>query len=255
MGEEVTRRDLQRALVVNAATKPVTILVTAAVAAGAFLLGAAWLLAVAAVVYLALATLTFFDGREAERVGDRVYGRARSRGAGPKPLKAKDLAPPIRDQVVRARREAETVRATIQGSSFAFAEVDAEIGALVRAIEAIASRAQRVWTYLAAQDVPALDRRLAELSAAPGGAPESTLQALRDQRTALEELRLVLHRSLAQMEEVNAQLGGVNARLVRMAVAEEAAGDHALAVDVRELREQVEATAEGLAAAYGDEAV
>jgi hypothetical protein len=256
MGEEVTRRDLQRALVVNAATKPVTILVTAAVAVGAFLLGATWLLAVAAVVYLALAGLTFFDGAEAERVGDRVYGRARARGRGGegKALKPGDLAPPIREQVLRARREAETVRRTIAGSSFSFAEVDAEIGALVRAIEAIAARAQRVWTYLAAQDVPALDERLAQLSAAPGGAPESTLQALRDQRTALEDLRSVLHRSLARMEEVNAQLGGINARLVKMAVAEEEAGEHALAVDVRALREQVEATAAGLEAAYGEPA-
>lgn len=253
MGGEVTRRDLQRALVVNAATKPVTILVTAAVAAGAFLLGAAWLLAVAAVVYLALAALTFFDGSEAERVGDRVYGRARGRRGGEaKELKARDLAPPIRAQVERARREATTVRQTIAGSSLAFSEVEAEIGALVRAIEGIAARAQRVWTYLAAQDVPALDHRLAQLSAAPGGAPESTLQALRDQRTALEELRLVLDRSLARMEEVNAQLGGVNARLVKMAVAEEEAGEHALAGDVRVLREQVEATAAGLEAAYGD---
>ncbi|UUY05852.1 hypothetical protein LRS13_10135 [Svornostia abyssi] len=57
------------------------------------------------------------------------------------------------------------------------------------------------------------------------------------------------------MEEVNAQLGGVNARLVRMAVAEEEAGEHALAGDVRGLREQVEASAAGLEAAYGDGSV
>lgn len=252
MGGEVTRRDLQRALVVNAATKPVTILVTAVVAVCGLVLGVHWLLGVAVVVYLALAALTFFDGAEAARVGDRAYAGARTAEHHRTRLKPGDLAPPIGAQVERAQREAWTVRQTIGGSSLSFAEVDAEIGALVRAIEAIAGRAQRVWTYLAAQDVPALDHRLAQLTAAPGSAPESTLQALRDQRTALEELRLVLDRSLAQMEEVNAQLGGVNARLVKMAVAEEEAGEHALAGDVRALREQVEATAAGLEAAYGD---
>lgn len=251
MAREVTRRDLQRALVVNAATKPVTILVTAAVAVGALLLGVTWLLAVAVVVYLALAALTFFDGDEAERVGDRVYGRARaSSGRAAKQLKTGDLAPPIRAQVERARREAATVRHTIEGSSFSFSEVTTEIDALVHAIEKIAGRAQRVWSYLAAQDVHALDRRLAELEASPGSS--GTLAALRDQRAALAELSGVLNRSLAQMEEVNAQLGGVNARLVRMAVAEEEAGEHALAGDVRGLREQVEASAAGLEAAYGD---
>lgn len=251
MAREVTRRDLQRALVVNAATKPVTILVAAGVAVAGFLLGAVWLIAVAALVYVVLAALTFFDAAEAERVGDRVYGRARVAGGDAKPLKAGDLAPPIRAQVERARREARTVGQTIAGSSLSFAEVGGEIDGLVRAIETIAGRAQRVWTYLAAQDVPALDRRLAELSAADSGVHSSTLAALRDQRTALEELRMVLHRSLAQMEEVNAQMGGINARLIRMAVAEEEAGEHALAVDVRALREQVEASAAGLEAAYG----
>lgn len=251
MAREVTRRDLQRALVVNAATKPVTILVAAAVAVGALLLGTTWLLAVAVLVYLALAALTFFDGDEAERVGDEVYGRARtSSGRGAKQLKTGDLAPPIRAQVERARREAATVRTTIEGSSFAFSEVTTEIDALVQAIEKIAGRAQRVWSYLAAQDVHALDRRLAELEAS--AASSGTFAALRDQRAALEELSGVLNRSLAQMEEVNAQLGGVNARLVRMAVAEEEAGEHALAGDVRGLREQVEASAAGLEAAYGD---
>ncbi len=254
MAREVTRSHLQRALVVNAATKPVTILVTAAVAAGALLLGTTWLLGVAVVVYLALVALTFFDGDEAERVGDDVYGRARPKEQ--RRLKTGDLAPPIRAHVERARREAGTVRQTIAGSSLSFAEVGSEIDGLVGAIEKIAARSQRVWTYLAAQDVPALDRRLAELTAAAAGprpaASAGTLAALRDQREALEELRAVLHRSLAQMEEVNAQLGGVNARLVRMAVTEEEAGEHALAVDVRGLREQVEATAAGLEAAYGD---
>lgn len=252
MGREVTRAGLQRALVVNAASKPVTIVVTAVVAVCALLLGAVWLLPVAVVVYLALVALTFFDGDEAERVGAEVYGRARSAGGEERRLRPGELAPPIRAQVERARGEARTVRTTIQGSALSFEEVGEEIDALVGAIEAIAGRAQRVWSYLAAQDVPALDRRLHQLTAAPGGAPESVIAALRDQRAALEDLRGVLDRSLAQMEEVNAQLGGVNARLVRMSVMREAAGDHALAGDLRGLREQVEAMDAGLEVAYGD---
>ncbi|MBJ7330514.1 MAG: hypothetical protein JHC95_11500 [Solirubrobacteraceae bacterium] len=248
---EVTRGDLQRALVINAATKPTAIGVGAAVAVGGLLLGATWLVAVAIVVYLALAALTFFDGDEAEKVGDRVYGRVRAGAEPRKQLETKDLAPPIRDQVIRARREAKTVRDTIAGASLSFSEVAGEVDGLVTAIETIARRAQRIWSYLTAQDVAGLDRRLAQLESA-GGVPQTTvIAALREQRAALEELGDVMNRSLAEMEQVNAQLGGINARLVRLAVAEEEAGEHALAGDVRDLRDRLEATAAGLEEAYG----
>jgi phosphatidylglycerophosphate synthase len=68
----VTRSELQRSLVVNALTKPLNVLVPAAVVVAGIVLGALWLVAVAVVVYAVLAALTFFDGREAERVGKRV---------------------------------------------------------------------------------------------------------------------------------------------------------------------------------------
>src|SRR5439155_20244711 len=79
--ELVTRKSLQRELIVNAATKPMAIGVAAAVAVGALVIGAAWLLAVAVVAYIAFAAGTLFDGDEAERVGRAADERARGRGA------------------------------------------------------------------------------------------------------------------------------------------------------------------------------
>src|SRR2546423_15384963 len=70
----VTRTDLRRGLIVNALTKPINVVVPAAVAVAALLIGVTWLIAVAAVVYAVLVVLTFFDEGEAEQVGKRVYG-------------------------------------------------------------------------------------------------------------------------------------------------------------------------------------
>src|SRR2546421_12664851 len=87
----VTRTDLRRSLVVNALTKPINVVVPAAVAVAALLIGAAWLIVVAVAVYAVLAVLTFFDEGEAEKVGKRVYG---DRGGGrEKRLDVRTLAP------------------------------------------------------------------------------------------------------------------------------------------------------------------
>ncbi len=59
------RSDLRRALVVNALTKPLNIAVPAAVVVAAILVGTGWLFVVAAVVYLVLFAMTFFDSDEA----------------------------------------------------------------------------------------------------------------------------------------------------------------------------------------------
>jgi hypothetical protein len=68
----VTRSQLQRSLVANALTKPLNVLVPAALVVAGIVLGALWLVGIAVVVYAVLGALTFFDEGEAERVGKRV---------------------------------------------------------------------------------------------------------------------------------------------------------------------------------------
>jgi len=75
----VTRTDLRRGLVINALTKPINVVVPAAVVVAGLLIGVTWLIAVAVAVYAVLAVLTFFDEGEAEKVGKRLYG---DRGGG-----------------------------------------------------------------------------------------------------------------------------------------------------------------------------
>lgn len=230
---EVTRATLRRDLAVNAATKPLNVAVPAAVAVAGLLLGTVWLLPVAAVVYVVLAVMTFFDEREAERVGERAYGKPKAGRLDPAAL-----ADPIRAQVLAARAEAARIDRTVRAADLPFAAVSEEVDRLVAALEATARRAQRLYDYLSDQDRPSdLERRAgAQRDAGHAGAA----QALSEQAAILRSLNDQLQRAGAEMEEVNASLGAVHGRLVQASVASEAERDAELAGDVRDLRRRLE---------------
>jgi len=246
----VTRTDLRRGLVVNALTKPINVVVPAAVAVAALLIGVTWLIAVAAVVYAVLAMLTFFDEGEAEKVGKRVYGD-RGGGSKEKRLDMRTLAPPIARQVQSARDSEKNIQETIQRSDVSFAEVDSEVDSLVRAVELIAQRAQRIYDYLATQDLNAIDSRLAQLQGSDDPSATAIVKALTDQRNALTELQGQLTSFYSRIEQLVASLGTVNSQLVRMSVASEDEDQTELAEQVRGLREQVDALSAGMKEAYG----
>jgi hypothetical protein len=247
--ELVTRADLRRDLILNAATKPLNVAVTAVVAVAAVLLGALWLIAVAVTVYVALGALTFFDEREAERVGKRSYG-ALDRAA--ERVDPRKLAPPIAAQVEAARACEARINETIARGELPFAEVGGEVEALVSAIEQIAARAQRVYEYLATQDIGALEQRLVQLQT--GGEHQSNqaiISALSEQREALIQLQEQLNRFYSQNEQLVASLGTINSQLVRMSVASGDEDQRDVVERVRELHGQVDAMSEGLREAYG----
>lgn len=237
------RAELQRALVVNAVTKPVAVAVGAGVAAAAIALGATWLLVIALVAYAALAALTFFDEDEAERVGDRLYGAARSGLPRPARGDTARLAPEIRAQLDAARAEQAAIVRTITESALSFADVRDEVAQLVGAIEGAASRSQRLFSYLSTQDRPALRRRIGQLERQ---GDRYTTEALRKQDAELGRLEAMLRAAYGEMEQVNASLRTVHARLVGLAVSEQASGEADLVGDVRELRERVETLTEDL---------
>ncbi len=237
-----SRNELQRALVVNALTKPATVAVGTGVAVAAIVLGATWLLVIALVTYAALAALTFFDEDEAQRAGDRAYGRAHGAlGAGG--VNPASFAPEIRAQLDAACNEQTLIVQTIQESDLTFADVREEVAMLVRGLEGAAGRAQQLYAYLHKQDRPGLQRRIEELERA---GDEQTAAALRTQATELRRLDVMLRAAYGEMEQVNASLRTVHARLVGLAVEQRASGEAELVGDVRELRDRVELLTTGL---------
>jgi hypothetical protein len=244
---EVTRRRLRRELAVNAATKPINVAAPAAVAVGAFALGAPWLLAVAAVLYVVLSVMTFFDEGEAERVGRALSARRALPGAV-------KLDPDIRAQLDAARRQEARIVATAEHADLPFAEVRQEAARLVAAVEDTAARAQRLRDELDAQDRPRLEARLRQLEAGPPDAERAaTARAVREQCAVLDELERRLEGYRGEMERVNASLGAVHGRLVQAAVASDEARGRELAGDVRELRERVETLTQTMAEALQGE--
>ncbi len=147
-----SRGELQRALVLNAATKPLNVLVPAGVVIAALLTGATWLLAVASVCWLALSVTTFFDEREALAVGERR--RAARRVPAPPALTAQAL--------VRRWQAALAARAAIREAG-ANALLNGEVDALVDALRPTVWQAQRIHDALAAGPRAGRDRLQARL--------------------------------------------------------------------------------------------
>ena len=245
----VTRSQLQRSLVTNALTKPLNVLVPAALVVAGIVLGALWLVAIAVVVYAVLGALTFFDEGEAERVGTRVYGESAKAVKPAKQAELSKLAPPIAQQLGAARAEEARIHTAVTDADLPFEEVTSETDALVRAMESIAIRAQRVYDYLAAHDPRPVRARLAQIEGA--GAETELAKALREQLAAYEKLSAQLQRFYDEMEHITASLSTVCAQVVSMSAAGEGeTGQRELAGQVRDLRDQVDALSDGMREAY-----
>lgn len=247
--ELVTRQTLQRELLLNAATKPLTLGVTAAVAAAAFFT-VNWLLALAALLYIAFGATTFFDREEAERVGRAAYARRRIT-AGKRAL-PQGLAPEIKSLVSRARLEEARIAQAIAESGLPLTEVSIEVDHLTAEMEKIAGRAQVILNYLDEQRPEDVRLRLRAIGGEPSGAQEPgrardrAAAALTEQLRAGEALKGELDRFVAEMEHLIASLAVVHAQLVRMSVVTDAHLQEDIAGQVRDLRERVSTVAAGM---------
>ena len=248
-----TRGELNRALILNAASKPVNVLVPTAIVVVALVASLWWLIPVIAIpAFLALVAVTYFDGNEAERVGERLRGgRGRRRGGGgPRRVDPRSLAPPIGSQLRAASEEERRIREAIARSDLGLEEVGGEVASLVRAMEGTASRAQTLWEYLATQDAQRIRRRAIQLEHSRDPAAAPVVTALREQVAALDALNEQLQRFFAQMEHIVASLGTMHAQLLRMSMASQSDGEREMADEARGLREQVNALAEGMGEVY-----
>jgi hypothetical protein len=250
-GELVTRNTLRRALLVNAAGKPLAIGVAVLVLVAGLALGTLWLLPVALLVYLGIAASTFFDGDEAERVGRLAYDRVRS---APTPQRAlpSGLSPELVELLERARSEERRILDAIAASELPFEAVSVEVEGLAGEMERIAGRAQTVSAFLQGHNPRELHRRLSELrigeqrDPAAARARERAAGAIEDQLRVGQALESELDRFRAEMEHLIASLGVVHGQLVRISVSNDPQLQDEVAREVRDLRGRVGAVADGL---------
>lgn len=237
--EPATRADLRRAIATNALTKPLNVVVPAGMSVAGLLIGASWLLAVALVCWLALATATFFDGREAQRVGERL--RAARRLPPARPSDPATFAPPIAARLRAATAARASIRAAIASSASPLEDVGAEVDALVRAMQADAVRAQRIHEFLAVESPAEIERRMRSENAAVRDALGAKLAAVNRLRQRLDAL-------LAELDHVVVTLQTVQAEIL----ATEGLDDRLLAGQVSDLRENVQLMAAGLEEAFAE---
>jgi hypothetical protein len=242
----VTRADLRRALVLNALVHPVNVLVPAGVLVAAALFGAVWLAVVAVVCWLVLAGMTFFDEREAARVGNRLREARRDAAPAAAPAAPGALAPAIRTRVRAAVVACAAIRDAIAASPAALDDVGEELDALLAAIHADAERAQRIHAFLAEDPPRELEDRIAR-------EPHSAVrEALQGKLAALRRVQERLDGLLAEMDHVVATLQTLQAEILSADRAEPALEERALASQVSELRHKVRIVSTGLEESFAE---
>jgi hypothetical protein len=241
----LSRADLRRALVLNALVHPVNVLVPTGVLVAGVLIGATWLVIVAAVCWLALSAMTFFDEREAARLGERR--RAARRPAEPAMrVDPATFAPAIRARVRGAAAACASIREAIAASPTPLADVEQEVQDLLAAIQTDAQRAQRIHEFLAEESPTELERRVAQ---EPRAQVRTALEA---KLAALTRLRVRLDGLLSEMDHVVTTLQIVQAEILAHDGVEHALEQRALASQVSELRDKVRILATGLEETFAE---
>jgi hypothetical protein len=200
---------------------------------------------IAVVVYAIAVARTFFDKEEAEKV--LAAERARRRGKPAKRLDPGAFAPEIATRLAAARARQERIAQAIEVAELPYTEVSAEVDAFVGAMEGTAKRAQLLWEALAETPPSDVRRRLRAAADKP-----ELRDALGTQLAVLERMEAQLQRFYDEMDRMAVELDTIRGNLVSVSASTEADAQRRLADDVRSMREELGAVADGIDAAYAE---
>jgi chromosome segregation ATPase len=243
-----SRAEYNRSLVANALTSPFNVAILAAMLIAGLLLHVFAILApVALVVYGIAAARTYFDEDVASKVLERERASRRKDLEAGRP-DPRTLAPPIRQLVEAGHQREDRIRDAIERADLPYTEVSQEVDRFVRAMESTAARAQLLYEALAESPPQWVEKRLSEVRGDPSKA--ELAEALERQHEVLLKMQGQLGRFYTELERVLVELDTVRGNLVSASASSEAANQQRLAADVRGLREEVGALAEGMSEAY-----
>ena len=247
-----SRADYNRALIGNALLDPfAVVLLTVMMIAGMLLSSLAILLPVGLLLYGAAAARAYFDEDVAKKVLERERGRRKKAlAAGEASVDPRTLAPPIGALLAGALQREGRIRDAIEGAELPYTEVLDEVERFVRAMEGTARRAQLLYEALAESPPAKVEARLAELTRENDPARRELVQALTGQLEVLRRMERQLQAFYDQMEKILVELDTVRGNLVSVSASTDAANQQQLAAEVRGLREEVGALAEGMSEAY-----
>jgi uncharacterized membrane-anchored protein YhcB (DUF1043 family) len=252
-----SRDEYNRALVANALLDPFAVVLLAVVVVAGILLNAvAVLLGVGILLYGAAAARAYLDEDVAAKVLERERAKRR-KGLADAPEVRVDpaaLARPIGDLLRGALQRQARIRDAVEGAELPYTEVLDEVERFVRVMEGTARRAQLLYEALAESPPAHVQARLRELRSENDPARQELVSAIAHQVEVLERMERQLQAFYDQMEKILVELDTVRGNLVSVSASTDAASQQQLAADVRGLREEVGALAEGMSEAYEEPA-
>jgi predicted Ser/Thr protein kinase len=233
----------RRALVTRSLADPFSLAVTAPVILAGVLFGRLWLaLAAALCVYVAGVVRAYHD----EDVREAVAARLRP---------AESEHPGVSDEIQRLLLSAARIHRRIQDAiaraDLPYAEVSSEVDRLLATMHEAAGRAQLLEDGL--EDAPP-EAVAARLEAVKGD-PEKTelVEALARQLAVQRRMERQLRGFYDGMERMLVDLDTVRGNLISVTAVPMADNQTLVAGEVRELRDDMDAVAEGIAAVYADQ--
>ena len=250
-----TRRQYNRALILNALTAPFGVVILAGMLVAGLLLGALALLApVAIVLYVAAAVRTYLDEDAQKEVLERERSKHRRRvESGKAERDLSEFSPRIADLMGRALEREGRIRAAIDRAELPYQEVSQEVDRFLATMWQTGARAELLCEGLRDAPPEAVARRLQEVQAAGDPSKAALVDALSQQLAVQQKMERQLLRFYDQMEQMLVELDTVRGHLITVSASTEADNQERLADDVRGLREEMGAVAEGMAAAYADQ--
>ena len=245
-----SRGEYNRALVLNALLDPFNVVLLAGVLIAGIAFGVLSVLGPAgAVLYLAGAARTYFDSDVADKVLARERGeRTSALPPAGRRLDEATLTPGIAKLVHTAREREARIRQAIEAAELPYDDIQGEVDRFVLALEDTARRAQSLADALRDTPIDGVARRLAEVKGDPAKA--ALAEALTTQLATLERMKAQLLRFGDEMERILIELDTIRGQIVSVSASAGAAKGAELAGEVRSLREQMGAVADGMAEAY-----
>ncbi|MEA2411092.1 MAG: hypothetical protein QOC77_1653 [Thermoleophilaceae bacterium] len=240
-----TRSELNRELMLRAATAWDGLVALAVVAGAGVVLGQPVLIVVAVLLWLGASVWHYFDGSEADKLAaDRAAKRARVEEASR--LDPAALCEPVSVELRRARAQEASIRQTIAESELP-SDLTNDVDGLVTAFEATARRADIIYRTIErqtenGQGARDLEARLATLQASGRTVSDddkALIEALTAQLTATRRAEELRDRFFTTMERMVAELGTIDSEILGMSASEAASSQQQVAGQLADLRELV----------------
>jgi hypothetical protein len=246
-----SRREFAGALAVNAMASKFNLAMLVGITGAGVLVGGpvGLTLLVAVLVYALACTRTFFDAEEADKVLTRVRAeRKQAVESGAKRLDVAALDGAIAAPLLEARAREARIREAISRAELPYTEVSDEVDGFVRYVESSAQRAQLLQEVL--NDIPV--RTIRERVAAVEGdeSKRELAEALKQQLVVAKRCERQLQRYFDETERMVVEMDTIRGQLISVSASSDASNQQRIAAEVRGLREEMSALAQGMREAF-----